>query len=222
MHPPCFPPTSPRPALPSLRRVPAVLVPLLHRYYGVLRHPAALSPDFGCLRPAIPCGATCAFAPVGPGRPTAGQGFVAGPHYRHDPHGGVQDFPGSWGTLLFLCRVLRPRQDRRVRRLDVVGTAPAMSTTKAPTISCLSGLNGTALELAVYASCGRLSGQHATLASGCWPALPGGIGYPLGSMKGFSVVSLHRFPLSQALPGARTLPLPRTCYIPGWWEPTSC
>jgi hypothetical protein len=103
-----------------------------------------------------------------------------------------------------LCRVLRPRQDRRVRRLDVVGTAPAMSTTKAPTISCLSGLNGTALELAVYASCGRLSGQHATLASGCWPALPGGIGYPQGSTKGFSVVSLHRFPLSQALPGART------------------
>src|SRR5207244_8451605 len=28
--------------------------------------------------------------------------------------------------------------------------------------------------------------------------------YPQDSMKGFSVVSLHRFPLSQAWPGART------------------
>jgi hypothetical protein len=37
---------------------------------------------------------------------------------------------------------------------------------------------------------------------------PDGAGpYPQGSMKGFSVVSLHRFPLSQALPGARTSPV---------------
>src|SRR5271156_2619435 len=86
-----------------------------------------------------------------------------GPGVRHPvpstgngAHGGVQDLPGSWGTLMLLCRVLRPRRDRCVRRLDVIGAAPAMSTTKAPTTTYLSGLNGTASELAVYASCGRL------------------------------------------------------------------
>src|SRR5271170_7664269 len=38
---------------------------------------------------------------------------------------------------------------------NVVGAAPAASTAKAPTTD-LSGLNSTALELAVYASCRRL------------------------------------------------------------------
>ena len=165
-------------------------------------HPSRRA-SFPSLGDTMRCGLR--FAPCGSGRPTAGQGFVIrSPLPDRSTHGGVQDLPGSWGTLVFLCRVLRPRQDRRIRRLDVVGVAPAMSTTKAPTITVISGLNSTALELAVYASCGRLPGQHATLASGCWPACRAGLVYPQGSMKGFSAVSLHRFPLSQALPGART------------------
>src|SRR5271156_5900289 len=124
-----------------------------------------------------------------------------GPGVRHPvpstgngAHGGVQDLPGSWGTLMLLCRVLRPRRDRCVRRLDVIGAAPAMSTTKAPTTTYLSGLNGTASELAVYASCGRLPGQHATLASGCWPALPGGIDDPQGSNERFQLCILTSLP----------------------------
>ena len=48
---------------------------------------------------------------------------------------------------------------------------------------------------------------HATLASGCGPALPGGIGYPQGSHERFPHCILHRFPLSQASPGARTSPI---------------
>src|SRR5207245_8504184 len=50
--------------------------------------------------------------------------------------------------------------DRLARPYDVVGAAPAMSTTKAPTTSHLSGLNHTALALAVYASSG--ASGHAT------------------------------------------------------------
>jgi hypothetical protein len=51
----------------------------------------------------------------------------------------------------------------------------------------LSGLNHTAHPLAVYASQPGLLPSHARLASGCWPTLPGGIGYPLGSTARFSI-----------------------------------
>ena len=50
----------------------------------------------------------------------------------------------------------------------------------------LSGLNHTACSLAVYASQPGSLPDHARLASGCWPALPGGIDYPLGSTARFS------------------------------------
>ena len=51
----------------------------------------------------------------------------------------------------------------------------------------ISGLNHTAHPLAVYASQPGLLPNHARLASGCWPTLPGGIDYPLGSTARFSV-----------------------------------
>jgi hypothetical protein len=38
-----------------------------------------------------------------------------------------------------LCPVLRPRQDRRARPCDAVGTAPALPTTKAPTTTIFRG-----------------------------------------------------------------------------------
>src|SRR5271156_2619433 len=36
--------------------------------------------------------------------------------------------------------------------------------------------------------------QHATLASGCWPTLPGGIGYPQGSNERFQLCILTSLP----------------------------
>ena len=47
----------------------------------------------------------------------------------------------------------------------------------------------------------RVTPGHARLASGCWPALPGGVDYPLGSIAEFQS-SLHLIPPAQALPGA--------------------
>ena len=44
--------------------------------------------------------------------------------------------------------------------------------------------------------------SHARLASDCWPALSGGIGYPLGSSARFPS-SLHLFLPAQASPGAQ-------------------
>ncbi len=61
----------------------------------------------------------------------------------------------------------------------------AVSTASAPTTRLLSGLNHTAHARAVDASPPRVTPGCARLASGCWPALPGGTGYPLGSTQGF-------------------------------------
>ncbi len=47
----------------------------------------------------------------------------------------------------------------------------------------------------------RVARGHPRLASGCWPALPGGIGYPQGSSARFQSL-LHLILLAQALPVA--------------------
>ena len=49
----------------------------------------------------------------------------------------------------------------------------------------ISGLNHTARSLAVYASQPGSPRHHARLAPGCWPALPGGAGYPQGPIERF-------------------------------------
>ncbi len=55
-------------APPSLPRVRADPVPLLHRYYEVLRFPAAPPAALRCLRTAVPRRASGCFAPLGPKR----------------------------------------------------------------------------------------------------------------------------------------------------------
>ncbi len=64
----------------------------------------------------------------------------------------------------------------------------AKLTASAPARTVISGLNHTARSLAVYASQGGLPHRYARLASGGWPALPGGVGYPLGSNERFQVI----------------------------------
>jgi hypothetical protein len=93
-------------------------------------------------------------------------GWSSGPRARTNTPGDLQGLPGSWRTLVSLCPVLRPRQDLTQQACyAVAGAAPALSTAKAPATE-LSGLNGTALGLAVYASRCPLPEHHARLASG--------------------------------------------------------
>jgi hypothetical protein len=78
-------------------------------------------------------------------------------------------------------------------RCGVVTRPSVVWTTSAPAMMSISGLNGTARSLAVYASRRRLPGRHARLAPGCWPALPDGAGYPQGPDERFPL-SLPPFP----------------------------
>jgi hypothetical protein len=62
----------------------------------------------------------------------------------------------------------------------------------------LSGLNGTALALAIYASPGGLPASDARLASGCWPGSAGWDWLPTGFQRTVSeTYSLHLFLPSQ-------------------------
>ena len=184
-------------SLRSLPRVPAVRVPLLRRYYGVLRRPAA---DPAALRysfawPYLPV-RLCSL-PRTRRRPGAWS-FGSGSPTPETTKRQRRDLSGSWGILLCICRVLRPRQDRHVRTYDGVGAAPVLATTKAPA-------NLPSFEAQSHGLCTRCL----RFALGIAPpgrktrfpllsALRDGIGYPQDSNERFPRCSLHLFLLSQA------------------------
>ena len=156
MKPLCAPPGSPHRLRPSAAPFPppgpSRQVPRLRRYYGAVRLPVPLSPDSVAFARRYPA-SRLSF------RSRRSRSPNRGPGVRHPvPTAGkirreaVQGLPGSRGILVCLRPALRPRQDRRARPYSAIGTAPVMSTTKAPTIIILSGLNSTALALTVYAS----------------------------------------------------------------------
>ena len=64
----------------------------------------------------------------------------------------------------------------------------------APSMNEISGLNDTARALAVYASQGGSPHHHARLASGCWPALPGGVFTHRVPLRSFRRASCHLLP----------------------------
>jgi len=65
---------------------------------------------------------------------------------------------------------------------------PTVRRRRLPRQILISGLNHTARPLAAYASYGGLLHRHARLASGGWPALPGGADYPPGPNERFQVI----------------------------------
>src|SRR5208283_1110727 len=109
----------------------------------------------------------------------------------------------SWGILVCLRPALRPRQDRLDRPYDEVGAAPAVTKTRTPTTK-ISGLNHTALALAVYASSRPLLHEDARLASRCWPLYGTGLVTRRIPTKGFELLltSLPPFP---GFPGAMSV-----------------
>ena len=170
-------------------------------FLGTMRRSDSLPPvppRFVSLRLAIPSRVACVRSRSGP-TPTGGQGFVV----RLSPAPDVvemetQGVPSSWGTLMCLCPVLRPRQDRYHQAIAVRRRGPrVMQRRRLPRVM-LSRLNSTASALAVYASPGGSPAQDARLASGCWPGSTGRDWLPAGFQRKVSkVYSLHLFLLSQ-------------------------
>src|SRR5713226_10115576 len=108
-----------------------------------------------------------------------------------------QGLAGSWGTPLCACLALRPRWDFSARPLRRVSTA----FRNLNNVGSHDKLAFEAQSHGLFTRCLRFVASVATdgarLASGCWPALPGGIGYPLGSSAEFQS-SLHLILTAQA------------------------
>ena len=103
-----------------------------------------------------------------------------------------QGVPSSWGVLVCLCRVLRPRRDRTHQAVAVCRRGPRSAKTEGSPRVGLSGLSSTAWALAVYASQGGLPHRHARLASGCGPGSTGWDWLPTGLLRKVSAMySLH-------------------------------
>ena len=129
----------------------------------------------------------CSFLRIGP-TPAEGQELsgVAAPRHCFEEWK-QPDLPGSWGILVCLCPVLRPRQDRLARPYNGIGAAPALTTTKAPATKHRSGLKSPAWALAGYASQPGLPQRHARLASRCWPLCGAGLATGRIPIKGFEL-----------------------------------
>ncbi len=100
------------------------------------------------------------------------------PTYCRDGDGRASQVPGEPSCPYALFS--DPGRSARTRPLQCGSTAPALSTEKATHDKYLSGLNGTALGLAVYASQPPLPEHHARRASGRWPGSPGWDWLPTG------------------------------------------
>ena len=107
------------------------------------------------------------------------------------------DLSGSWGTLLCLCPVLRPRQDRCHQALTVQRHGPRNGNSEGSHDSAFSGLHSTAWALTVYASPGKSPCRDARLVFGCGPGSPGRDWLPAGFRRKVSellLTSLSPFP----------------------------
>jgi len=127
------------------------------------------------------------------------------PASRNGTHGGEQDLPGSWRTLLSLCPVLRPRQDRRHQALAVCRHGLRSDNGEGSHDKMLSRLNRTALGLAVYASPRGSPHADAKLASGCWPSSTGRNWLPVGFQRKVSELLLTSHPPLPSFPGAMSV-----------------
>ena len=111
---------------------------------------------------------------------------------------------------MWTCPVLGPRWDRSRQAEYGAVMLPSAHPDGVGSHKCgFSGRNRTACPLAVYASQHGLPHDHARLTSGCRPALPGGIGHPLGPNARFvatvlmvasSLSSLPKFPGATRFP----------------------
>ena len=170
-------------------------VPALPRYYqgaATSRRPSRLAP-FPSLGGTAGASAVRSPRPRTRGRRAWACCGSAGPG-RSSVRRRRQELPSSWGTPIAPSPCSGdPGRTPGVRPLRRRGAAPAMRTTRAPALG-LSGLNHTALALAVYASPGRLPAEGARLASGRWSGFAGRASHPQGPDERFPCAFLTSLP----------------------------
>jgi hypothetical protein len=149
---PCCPSPGPPVAAPFPALGPSRRVPQLQRYYGAVRLPVPLSPRFVAFAWRYP--AVCLWFRSRRSRtPNRGPGVrIPAPTSGHCRREALRASQGSRTTHCPFALFFDPGRTEHARPSRRVGMAPAMSTTKAPTIIQLSRLNRTASGLAVYAS----------------------------------------------------------------------
>ena len=116
-----------------------------------------------------------------------------------------QELPGSWGTLLCLCPVLRPRRTCVPGQIPYADTASAQSTTKALTRGNFGahshGLDTGCLRFARWVTrTGRKTRFRLLASSTGWDWLP------TGFLRKVSKVLLTSHPPFPSFPGADPVP----------------
>ena len=171
-------------------------VPPLRRYYETLRLPAAHLAALRCLRLAIPPLRPLFRSRRPPSAADRGPGVWSPGTPGRDLARRRQGLPGSWGTLVCTCPVLRPRRDRARQAIAALSARPpSTATTTAPAMSHFRGsITRPSHSLSTLRSAGHPAATQDSLPA-AGQALPGGIGYPQGSLERFqSSLHLSSFP----------------------------
>ena len=186
------------------------MVPPAPRYYEMLRPPVVLPAVLRFLRLAVPVPCAClrlSSLPDAGRRPGAfGCGRTEPPFTEWRRLG----LSSSWGTLHADALFSDPGRTETPGQYGVPTRPPLLSTARAPTIMSFRGsIAGPRRSLSTLRQL-ELPPTDARLASGRWPALPGGLGGPQGPYERFpsfflnslppfpSILTHHLFLLSQA------------------------
>jgi hypothetical protein len=187
MSPPSFPRTFPCSGAPFPPRGPSGWFP---RFFGTVKHSDFLPPLPRCFVSFAARYRRCTlgFAPADTRRSIRGPGI-----FHRTPETGLLDgddrtsqVPG--GPSVNVPCSPTPAGPPRSATTALRCCLPPIGQRRLPRQMLISGLNHTARTLAVYASQGGLLHRHARLASGGWPTLPGGTGYPSGPNERFQVI----------------------------------
>jgi len=151
----------------------------------------------------------CRFAPSGPRRTTAGQGFIFRSPLPDLTHGDDQDLPSSWRTLACLRPALRPRRDQRyhdkaiaVGRHGPTHIVPRGLSTRGNFGAPSHGISTRCLRFAPW-----VAPKDARLASGCGPSSTRRDWLPAGFLRKVSeLLQYISFPFPKVL-GANDVPL---------------
>ena len=166
-------------------------VPRLPGYYELLRRPAFHPVCLLWFQLTVPPCARLFDSPRGVGHPPRDRGYLGcGFPNRCSDGGDGQGLPGSWGTPCERAPLFDPGGTLSQAIAALGCCLPCYRRRRLPRLKPFEaqsrGLFTRCLRFVAWVT--PVLSRHARLASGCWPALPGGGGYPPGPIARFQVV----------------------------------